>query len=143
MLARWGSLEKMIILAEMKKWLLGAMLLIAGLVQAQTDIAARVNEAIKNSDGVSLSKMMQAQVEISIGDFEGAISREEAQKKLVAFFANHKVSGYTPKHNGTSKIGDQFYIGDMKSGTQVFRVTVFVKKSQDGAKVSQLRIEES
>jgi hypothetical protein len=129
--------------AEMKKWLLGAMMLIAGLVNAQTDVAAKVNEAIRNSDGVALGKLMQAQVEVSIEDFEGAVTREEAQKKLVSFFAAHKVASYTPKHNGTSKMGDQYYIGDMKSGSSMYRVTVFVKKGKDGTKVSQLRIEES
>lgn len=133
----------MITFAEMKKWLIGAMMLIAGLVNAQTDIAAKVNEAIRNSDGVALGKLMQPQVEISIEDFEGAVTREEAQKKLVSFFASHKVASYTPKHNGTSKMGDQYYIGDLKSGASIYRVTVFVKKGKDGTKVSQLRIEGS
>ena len=118
-------------------------MLIAGLAQAQTDIAAKVNEAIKNSDGVGMAKLMQAQVEVSIEDFEGAITREEAQKRLVTFFGAHPVSNYSPKHNGTSKMGDQYYIGDMKSGSSMYRVTVFVKKGKDGTKVSQLRIEES
>jgi hypothetical protein len=127
----------------MKRWLLGTLMLIAGLAQAQTDIAAKVNEAIKNSDGAGLAKLMQAQVEVSIEDFEGAITREEAQKRLVTFFGAHPVSNYSPKHNGTSKMGDQYYIGDMKSGDQLFRVTVFVKKTKDGTRVSQLRIEES
>jgi hypothetical protein len=133
----------MITFAMMKKWLVGALLLIVGFVNAQTDISAKVNEAIRNSDGVALGKLMQAQVEVSIEDFEGAVTREEAQKKLVNFFSTHKVAAYTPKHNGTSKMGDQYYIGDMKSGTKMYRVTVFVKKGKDGIKLSQLRIEES
>lgn len=127
----------------MKKWLIGAMLLIAGLAQAQADIAAKVNDAIKNSDAIALTKLMQNQVEISIADFEGAVSKEEAQKKLSQFFASHKVNAYSPKHNGTSKMGDQYYIGEMKSGATLYRVTVFVKKTKDGTRVSQLRIEES
>jgi Domain of unknown function (DUF4783) len=127
----------------MKKWLIGAMLLIAGLAQAQADIAAKVNDAIKNSDAIALTKLMQNQVEISIADFEGALSKEEAQKKLTQFFVNHKVNAYSPKHNGTSKMGDQYYIGEMKSGATLYRVTVFVKKTKDGTRVSQLRIEES
>jgi N-acetylglucosamine kinase-like BadF-type ATPase len=127
----------------MKKWLMGVLVMIAGLANAQADVAPKVNEAIKNADAVALARLMQNQVEISIDDFEGAVSKEEAQKKLTQFFSAHKVNSYSPKHNGTSKLGDQYYIGEMKSGATMYRVTVFVKKTKDGTRVSQLRIEES
>ncbi|MFM7233275.1 MAG: DUF4783 domain-containing protein, partial [Flavobacteriales bacterium] len=48
---------------------------------------------------------------------------------------------FTVKHQGTSKLDDQFRIGELTTSKGIFRVTFFMKKSNNTLQIKQLKIE--
>lgn len=106
------------------------------------DITPAVVKAIETGDAETLSKHLTSSIDLTIGDDEDMYPRDEAAKKIKAFFAAHKPSGFEIKHKGTSKLDDQYRIGDLTTSKGKFRVTFFIKKTDKGMKVKQLRIED-
>jgi Domain of unknown function (DUF4783) len=110
---------------------------------AQTDITPKVAESIKSGNATQLASYFMAQIELTIEETEGTFSKAEAEKKLAAFFASHGVTGFEIKHQGTSKLDDQYRIGDLVTKNGTFRVTFFIRKNGNALQIKQLKIEVS
>ena len=110
---------------------------------AQTDITPKVAESIKSGNAALLASYFMAQIELTIEDTEGTFSKAEAEKKLTAFFASHGVTGFEIKHQGTSKLDDQYRIGDLVTKNGTYRVTFFIRKNGNTLQIKQLKIEAS
>ena len=110
---------------------------------AQTDITPKVAESIKSGNAALLASYFMAQIELTIEDTEGTFSKAEAEKKLAAFFASHGVTGFEIKHQGTSKLDDQYRIGDLVTKNGTYRVTFFIRKNGNTLQIKQLKIEAS
>jgi hypothetical protein len=124
------------------KYLLSLMLtLLSTLLFAQSDITPQVTAALKKGDAAALSSFMMPGVELNISGQDNHYSIEDAQKVLTTFFKNHPVTGFVVKHQGTSKLDDQYRIGDLSTSKGSFRVTFFMKKSGASLLIRQLKIE--
>jgi hypothetical protein len=110
---------------------------------AQSDITPKVAESIKSGNATLLASYFMAQIELTIEDTEGTFSKAEAEKKLIAFFGSHGVTGFEIKHQGTSKLDDQYRIGDLTTKNGTFRVTFFIRKNGNSLQIKQLKIEAS
>lgn len=106
------------------------------------DITPAVVEAIESGNAAALAKHLTLNVDLTIGDDEDMYPVDQATKKIAAFFAGHKPTAFEIKHKGTSKLDDQYRIGDLTTSKGKYRVTFFIKKSDKGMKVKQLRIED-
>lgn len=110
---------------------------------AQADITPKVAESIKSGNSALLASYFMAQVELTIEDAEGTFSKADAEKKLAAFFGSHGVVSFEIKHQGTSKLDDQYRIGDLVTKNGTFRVTFFIRKNGNTMQIKQLKIEEA
>ncbi|MEZ4799798.1 MAG: DUF4783 domain-containing protein [Flavobacteriales bacterium] len=110
---------------------------------AQTDITPKVSQAIQKGDAASVAAFFMSQVEIEIDGNESMMSSAQAQATLTQFFAAHPAKSFSIKHQGTSKLDDQYRIGDLTTANGNFRVTFFMKKNGDSMQIKQLKIEKT
>ncbi len=109
---------------------------------SQTDITPKVTEALKKGDAATLAAHFMEQIELTLPSNEGTFNKAEAQKLITKFFADNGVTSFTIKHQGTSKLDDQYRIGDLVTNKGTFRVTFFMRKSGTTMQIKQLKIEE-
>lgn len=112
-------------------------------LRAQIDIPANVSAALQKGDATALAACFLPSVELSINGNATTVSKEEAQVLLTAFFKANAVSGYNSKHQGSSKLDDQFRVGELMTASGPFRVTFFVKKQDGASGIRQIKIEKS
>lgn len=86
---------------------------------------------------------MVANVDMTLPVASDYYSNAQAEQILRKFFDEHPPKGLTIEHEGTNRTGDSYYIGKMPTSNGDFRVTFFLKKSDAGFLVKQLRIETS
>lgn len=108
---------------------------------AQTDITPRVADAIKRGDANGIASFFMAQVEIEIDGEEATVSAADAKARLARFFAQNPAKDFAIKHQGTSKLDDQYRIGELSTAKGNFRVTFFMKKTGASMQIKQLKIE--
>lgn len=124
------------------KLLFSFMLLVAStLAFSQADITPQVSAALKKGDAAGLASLMMPQVELTLNGQDKNVAKVEAQKMLASFFAEKTPSNFTVKHQGTSKLDDQYRIGDLATSKGKFRVTFFMKKDGSAMLIRQLKIE--
>jgi hypothetical protein len=111
------------------------------LALAQGDITNNVADAIKKGDASALSQYFMSPVDLTIDDLEGSFSKADAKSKLTAFFAQHPPKDFIVKHQGTSKLDDQFRIGDLFTPNGNYRIIFFMKYSGNTMLIRQLKIE--
>lgn len=107
---------------------------------AQDDVKDRVVTAIGNGDAAALAGHFVANVDLTLLSNSEYYSKAQAEQVLRKFFGEHEPRGLNIEHEGTSKVGDRYYIGRLRTSKGEFRVTFFLKKA-DVYQVKQLRIE--
>jgi len=117
------------------------LILFATWASAQADITPQVTEALKKGDAAALATHFMPQVEVTLNGEDTNYTKAEAQKTLTAFFTQHPITGFVIKHQGTSKLDDQYRIGELITSKGNFRVTFFMKKSGAVMQIKQLKIE--
>jgi hypothetical protein len=125
----------------LRSFLFIALLLSGWATSAQSDITASVTDAFKRGDASSLSQYFMSPLDLTIDDLDGAFSKEDAKLKVSAFFSQHTPKDLVIKHQGTSKVDDQFRIGDLTTAQGTYRVTFFMRKSGNAMLIKQLKIE--
>jgi hypothetical protein len=129
------------IILKMKYLFSLAFLFCTAVITAQSDITPQVSAALKKGDAATISSLMMPSVELSIEGQENNYSKQDAQKVIAGFFRDHPATGFSVKHQGTSKLDDQYRIGDLTTSKGNFRVTFFMKKSGNALLIRQLKIE--
>lgn len=111
-------------------------------MMGQADITNQVSNALKSGNAKTLSDHFTSNVDITILNDENMYAKDQAAVKLNKFFASNKPSNFTIKHKGTSKLDDQYRIGELVTDQGTYRVTFFMKKDGDEMKIKQIRVEE-
>ena len=126
----------------LKKALIVLVLLLSfsGL-RAQEQVKDQVVSAISSGNAAALSKTMVANVDMTLPTASDYYSKAQAEQILRKFFDDHQPKGLVIEHEGTNRTGDSYYIGNLPTSNGDFRVTFFLKKSDSGYQVKQLRIE--
>jgi len=119
------------------------LLFFSSLAFSQSDITPQVTAALKKGDVAALSVLMMPQIELTLNGQDKTVAKPEAQKLLTAFFAEKQPSSFAVKHQGTSKLDDQYRIGDLVTTKGKFRVTFFMKNNGGSMQIRQLKIEPS
>jgi hypothetical protein len=108
---------------------------------AQSDISPAVSAALKSGDAMALTVHFMPQVELTLLGKDELLDKARAQQLLAGFFKENPPQAFSIKHQGTSKLDDQFRIGELTTSKGIYRVTFFMKKNNNALQIKQLKIE--
>ncbi|MEM9053675.1 MAG: DUF4783 domain-containing protein [Bacteroidota bacterium] len=110
---------------------------------AQSETKNEIATAIKEGNSIQLAEHFMPSVDLTVGSAEDVYSKDQAEMILKRFFEDHEAVDFKLKHEGKSKLDDFYYIGTLKTNKGEFRLTYFLKKSEDIFMIKQFRIEEN
>ena len=122
---------------------LPVLLLAFGGLRAQDGVKEQVVAALTSGNSSAMAKLMVPNVDMTLPVASDFYSNAQAEQILRKFFDEHPPKGMTIEHDGTNRTGDSYYIGKMTTSNGDFRVTFFLKRSETGSLIKQLRIETS
>jgi hypothetical protein len=96
-------------------------------LQAQSDVIGQIKETIKAGSAKELSKYLNQTVDVTIEGKVDSFSKPQAEFVFRDFFKQHPPSEFSIIHQGSSKGGQPFAIGQYKSGSEVYRVFMKIK----------------
>lgn len=94
---------------------------------AQSDAISLIKETIKAGSSKELSKYLYQTVDVTIEGKVDSYSKAQAEFVFRDFFKQHPPSEFGIIHQGSSKGGQPFAIGQYKSGSDVYRVFMKIK----------------
>jgi len=100
-----------------------------------------ISEAIKAGDPQKIAFYFLPSVDLTVETAEDVYSKDQAEMIIRRFFEDHVTKGFSLKHEGKSKLEDHYYIGTLTTDKGDYRLTFFLKKSEDGFRIKQMRIE--
>jgi hypothetical protein len=117
---------------NMKRFLPAMVLLLisfqSSLTYAQADVIDQVKETIKAGSAKELSKYLNQTVDVTLeGNAPQSYSKAQAEFVFRDFFKQHPPSEFSIIHQGSSKGGQPFAIGQFKSGGETYRVFMKIK----------------
>jgi Domain of unknown function (DUF4783) len=107
-------------------------------VFAQGDIISQVKETIKAGSAKELSKYLNQTVDVTLDDGPQSYSKAQAEFVFRDFFKQHPPAEFTLIHQGTSKGGQIFGIGQYKSGSETYRVYMKIKAANNQQLVHEI-----
>lgn len=100
----------------------------SSLTYAQADVIDQVKETIKAGSAKELSKYLNQTVDVTLeGNAPQSYSKAQAEFVFRDFFKQHPPSEFSIIHQGSSKGGQPFAIGQFKSGGETYRVFMKIK----------------
>jgi Domain of unknown function (DUF4783) len=112
---------------ELFKSIFVLLLLSGGAVQAQSDVVGQVKETIKAGSAKELSGFLNQTVDVTIDGNVQSYSKAQAEFVFRDFFKQHPPSEFSIIHQGSSKGGQPFAIGQYKSDPETYRVFMKIK----------------
>ena len=107
------------------------LVLLAGIqttvLRAQGDVINQVKETIKAGSAKELSRFLNSTVDVTLDDGAQSYSKAQAEFVFRDFFKQHPPGEFNIIHQGTSKGGQTFGIGQYKSGSETYRVYMKIK----------------
>ncbi len=98
---------------------------------AQSDIVDDVREAIKAGSSKECSKFFNESIDVTIDGEMKSYSRIQAEYVLRDFFKQHPPTSFAIVHQGSSKGGLSFAIGQYVSKKDTFRVWMRIKNTSN------------
>jgi hypothetical protein len=95
--------------------------------KAQGDVIGQVKETIKAGSAKELANYLNQTVDVTIDGKVQTYSKAQAEFVFRDFFKQHQPVEFNIIHQGSSKGGQPFSIGQYKSGTEVYRVFMKIK----------------
>lgn len=96
-------------------------------VKGQNDVIYEVRETIKAGSAKELSRFLFQTVDVTIEGKVQSYSKAQAEFVFRDFFRQHPPSSFDIIHQGSSKGGQPFAIGQYKSADQTYRVFMKIK----------------
>ncbi len=116
---------------KLNRYLLSIVLVLAIFqaltVSGQADVISQVKETIKAGSAKELSRYLNQTVDVTLDGGPQSYSKAQAEFVFRDFFKLHPPAEFTIIHQGTSKGGQTFGIGQYKSGTETYRVYMKIK----------------
>ena len=95
--------------------------------QAQSDVVNQIKETIKAGSAKELSGFLNQTVDVTIDGNVQSYSKAQAEFVFRDFFKQHPPSEFSIIHQGSSKGGQPFAIGQYKSDAETYRVFMKIK----------------
>lgn len=96
-------------------------------VLGQADIINQVKETIRAGSAKELSKFLNQAIDVTIEGNVQSYSKTQAEFVFRDFFKQHPPVEFNILHQGSSKGGQPFAIGQYKSGSYNYRVFMKIK----------------
>ncbi|HRJ30792.1 MAG TPA: DUF4783 domain-containing protein [Cyclobacteriaceae bacterium] len=125
---------KKILMAGLVVWLISFMQVFA----QGTGVVEQVKESIKAGSAKELAKYLNASVDVTIDGKPETYSKAQAEFVLRDFFKANPPSEFNIIHQGQSKGGQPFAIGQYKSGSSTFRVWMKIKVAGNQSLVQEI-----
>ena len=103
--------------------------LLPGILLAQGDIINDVKESIKAGSSKELAKYLNSSVDVTMNGEMGTFSKTQAEFILRDFFKDNPPSSFTIVHQGASKGGLPYAIGQYLSDNKTYRVWMRIKNT--------------
>jgi len=100
-----------------------------------------IASAIQKGNARDVGAFFAKSVDLTLDELEDVYSKDQAIVILENFFSENPPTSFSLKHEGKSKLEDHFYIGDLTTQGENYRLTFFLKKEGSVFKLKQLRIE--
>jgi hypothetical protein len=97
----------------------------------QTDAIDQVKETIKAGSAKELSKYLYQTIDVTIDGNLQSYSKAQAEFVFRDFFKQHPPAEFSIIHQGSSKGGQPFAIGQYKSGAETYRVFMKIKSANN------------
>jgi hypothetical protein len=94
---------------------------------AQGDVINQVKETIKAGSAKELAKYLYQTIDVTIDDKVESFSKPQAEFVFRDFFKQHPPAEFSIIHQGSSKGGQPFAIGQYKSAGDTYRVFMKIK----------------
>ncbi len=94
---------------------------------AQADVINQVKETIKAGSAKELSNYLNQTIDVTIDNTVQSYSKAQAEFVFRDFFKQHPATEFNIIHQGSSKGGQPFAIGQYKSGSDTYRVFMKIK----------------
>jgi hypothetical protein len=104
-------------------------------------VSPQVISGFQKGSSELISQYFAETIELNAPGIEGLHSRDQANFILKDFFRNHTPSGFFIKHNGDSKNGAHYSIGELNTSKGVFRVYLLYVGDANKISIRELRIE--
>lgn len=124
------------------------LLLTAGLSDAYSQkspsvISREISEAIRKGNTREIAKHFGANVDLNFPGNEGTFSRNQAQLILRNFFSRNAPASFTVQHQGASRDGSPYVIGNYRSRNgDTYRVYFLVKTISGNTVLHLLQFEQ-
>jgi hypothetical protein len=120
-----------------------SLLLLSFDPEQQGVVPEEVYSALKAGNSKVLAKYFNDNIELVILEKEGVYSKTQAELVLREFFSKNAPTSFQKLFEGKSeKGGSKFVICKLTTSSGQYRITFFVRKSNDGEfNIHQLRIE--
>lgn len=110
-------------------WILtiGLSFQLAAAAAQQSEVIGQVREVLKAGNAKELSRYLSTTIDVTIDGNVQSYSKTQAEFVFRDFFKQHPPSEFSIIHQGSSKGGQPFAIGQYKSNTETFRVFMKIK----------------
>ncbi|MEO5572088.1 MAG: DUF4783 domain-containing protein [Bacteroidia bacterium] len=109
---------------------------------AALDIFDNVSSAIRTGDARQLSRFFNTNVDLTILNQEEVYSKAQAEQIVKDFFSKNTPKSFTIIHNGLSKEGSKYAIGNLVTTQGInYRTYLYIKQSGGTEYIQELRFE--
>ena len=109
---------------------------------AQNDIITDAREAIKTGSSREIVKLFDSNVDMTLDGKMKNYSKAQAEFILKDFFKKNPPTSFTIVHQGSSKSGVPYAIGEFVSNTTTYRVWIRVRKNNESFVIYQISFDE-
>ncbi len=92
-------------------------------------------------DAASIGSKMHSSIQLSTPQGDGYYSKAQATMILTRFFQSNPAKACTINSQGSSDNGAYYAILKLECASQVYRVSLFMKKGDTGLEIQELKIE--
>ena len=102
-----------------------------------------IAKALSAGDATTLAEYFDENVELIVLDEEGIYSKTQAEQVVKKFFVDYPPKSFKLVHKGTNNDKLYYCIGNMKIGDTMYRVSFYMKQTDDkNLLIQELGIEE-
>lgn len=101
-----------------------------------------ITQALRTGNASELGRYFDNPVEIAISNEEDIFDKEEAIKRVKAFFVSHTPQSFSQVHQGTSRGNESHYcIGNLSTDKGSFRVYIYTRIANGRHLIKELRFD--
>lgn len=96
---------------------------------AQEDLLKAIKSGFKSGQTTEIVPYLNQRTEIAFEGEKQVYDKNKAEQVIAGFFAQNKSKDFQVLHQGASKEGLKFYIGELNTNNGTFRVLVYLKNN--------------